>query len=57
MPGIKMKATIAGMVMIAGYGIISSTISIEAHAAACPALPDVAWWRTSHAKIVNYVDK
>jgi len=30
--------------------------AIEAKMAGCPDLPDVAWWRTTRIKIVNYVD-
>ena len=26
-------------------------------ARSCPALPEVAWWDTSHRKIINYVDR
>ncbi len=56
MPGIKTKALMAGTAIIAGYTFISTTGPIEAQAAACPALPDVAWWKTSHDQIVRYVD-
>ncbi len=57
MPGMKVKAGIAGMVMITGSMIITTQPSNEAHAAACPALPEVAWWKTNHDKIVKYVDQ
>ena len=57
MPGIKVKAGIAGMVMIAGYMIISATPNNEAQAATCPVLPNVSWWKSSHDKIVQYVDR
>jgi hypothetical protein len=30
--------------------------AIEAKMSGCPELPDVAWWRTTRIKIVNYVD-
>jgi hypothetical protein len=30
--------------------------AIEAKMAGCPDLPNVAWWRTTRIKIVNYVD-
>ena len=57
MPGFKVKAGIAGMVMIAGYMIISATPNNEAQAATCPALPIVSWWKTSHDMIVQHVDQ
>ena len=57
MPGIKMKAGIAGMAVIAVYLMISAIPNKEAHAAACPGLPDVAWWKTNHANIVQYVNQ
>ena len=30
--------------------------AIEAKIAGCPDLPNVAWWKTTRIKIVNYVD-
>jgi len=30
---------------------------INPWARSCPALPEVAWWDTSHRKIINYVDR
>lgn len=57
MPGMIVKAGIAGMVMIAGYMIISATPNNEAQAATCPALPIVSWWKTSHDMIVQHVDQ
>ena len=56
MPGVKVKAGIAGMVMITGYLIISAIPNNKAHAATCPVLPEVAWWQTTHDKIVRHVD-
>jgi len=57
MPGMKVKAGVAGMVMMTGFMIITTQPNNEAHAAACPALPEVAWWKTNHDKIVKYVDQ
>ena len=57
MPGVKNKATIIGKVMIVGYMLISAIPNNEAHAASCPALPEVAWWETTHDKIVQHVEK
>jgi len=57
MPGVKKKATIIGMVMIVGYMLISAVPSNEAQAASCPALPAVAWWETTHDKIVQHVEQ
>ena len=57
MPGVKAKAGIAGMVMITGYLIISAIPNNNAHAATCPALPKVAWWQTTHEKIVRHVGR
>ena len=56
MPGVKIKAGFAGLVIITGYLIISAIPNNKAHAATCPALPDVAWWQTTHDKIVRHVD-
>ena len=57
MHGIKMKAGIAGMAVIAVYLMISTIPNKEAHAAACPGLPDVAWWKSNHTNIVQYVNQ
>ena len=57
MPGVKNKATIIGIVMIVGYMLISAIPNNEAQAASCPALPEVAWWETTHDKIVQHVEQ
>ena len=57
MPGMKVKAGIAGMVMIAGSMIITTQPNNEAQAASCPNLPEVSWWKTNHDKIVDYVEQ
>ena len=57
MPGVKKKATIIGIVIIVGYMLISAIPNNEAHAASCPALPEVAWWETTHDKIVRHVEQ
>ena len=44
------------MVIITGYLIISAIPNNKAHAAMCPALPEVAWWQTTHDKIARHVD-
>ena len=56
MPGVKVKAGFAGMVIITGYLIISAIPNNKAHAATCPALPEVAWWQTTHDKIARHVN-
>ena len=56
MPGVKIKAGFAGIVIITGYLIVSAIPNNKAHAATCPALPKVAWWQTTHDKIVRHVD-
>ena len=57
MPGVKVKAAIVGMVIVAGYMLISSVPNNEAHAATCPALPEVSWWHTTHEKILQHVEQ
>ena len=56
MPGVKVKAAFIGTVIVVGYMFISAVPNNEAHAATCPALPEVAWWQTSHEKIVRHVE-
>ena len=56
MPGMRAKASIAGMVMLAGTMIMTTQPNNEAQAASCPDLPEVAWWKTNHDKIVDYVE-
>jgi len=54
-----------GFALIAGLATISlqaaeaenAPPSMAARAASCPALPDVVWWKTTHVKIVKYVDR
>ncbi len=57
MPGMKAQAGIAGMVMLAGTMIMTTQPNYEAQAASCPDLPEVAWWKTNHDKIVDYVEQ
>ena len=57
MPGFKLKAFIAGTTLFAGFLFVTSLMDNKAHAAACPGLPDVAWWKSSHEKIVQHVDQ
>lgn len=57
MPGMRVKAGIAGMVMMTGTMIMTTQPNNEAQAASCPDLPEVAWWKTNHDKIVNYVEQ
>ena len=57
MPGMRVKAGIAGMVMIAGTMITMTQPNNEAQAASCPDLPKVSWWKTNHNKIVDYVEQ
>jgi hypothetical protein len=54
-----------GIALITGFTLISlkavqaadRTEDIASRASSCPALPDVVWWKTSHVKIVKYVDR
>jgi len=57
MPGMRAKASIVGMAVMAGTMIITTQPNNEAQASSCPDLPDVSWWRTNHEKIVKYVDQ
>ena len=57
MPGIRAMAGIAGLVMLAGTMITTTQPNNEAQAASCPDLPEVAWWKTNHDKIVDYVEQ
>jgi hypothetical protein len=53
-------ALIAGLTTIshqAAQAEDSSLANMEAKAANCPALPNVLWWKTTHVKIVKYVDR
>ena len=52
-------ALIAGVTTLPNQAVLaqSSTDLIAAKAASCPALPDVIWWKTTHVKIVRYVDR
>jgi hypothetical protein len=58
----KFAATI-GAALIAMITTFTSTMaaagqqSVEELAAACPHLPDVAWWDTTPQQIVDYVDQ
>ena len=56
MLGVKVKAAIIGTVIVVGYMLISAGPNNKAHAATCPALPEVSWWKTSHEKIVQHVE-
>ena len=57
MLGMRVKAGIAGMVIMTGTIIMTTQPSNEAQAASCPDLPEVAWWKTNHDKIVDYVEQ
>ncbi len=57
--------TIAGIALATGIlatvqpaqAAKTASQDIKSTQASCPALPEVAWWKTTHAKIVRYVDK
>ena len=63
--GISKFPFFAGLAIIAGatffpYQPAKAALKAEdinARAASCPALPNVVWWKTTHVKIVNYVDR
>lgn len=55
----KVAATFIGITTLASVIVASQPAEAARNggASACPPLPKVAWWKTSHAKIVKYVDK
>tara|TARA_B100000315_G_scaffold250073_1_gene282307 strand:+ start:269 stop:1063 length:795 start_codon:yes stop_codon:yes gene_type:complete len=63
--GISKLPVIVGLAFIAGTILLPHHTAeaalqaedINARAASCPALPNVIWWKTTHVKIVNYVDR
>ncbi len=63
--GIPKFSVFVGLAFIAGTTLLphKSTEAalqaddINARAANCPALPNVVWWKTTHVKIVKYVDR
>lgn len=48
-------ALLAGLTIFPNHAVLAE--SIAAKAARCPALPNVVWWKTTHVKIVKYVDR
>jgi len=63
--GISKLSIFVGLAFIAGTTFLSHHTAaaslqaedINARAASCPALPNVVWWKTTHVKIVKYVDR
>ena len=63
--GISKLPIIVGLAFIAGTTLLPHQSAeaalraedINARAASCPALPNVIWWKTTHVKIVKYVDR
>jgi hypothetical protein len=52
---------LTGLAILAAFTVASADVQAlhqkTARAAACPALPSVTWWDTSHRKIITYVDQ
>ena len=62
----RLLALLVGIAFLAGFAAKSpqanqivaySQAAMEVIASTCPELPKVVWWKTTHVKIIKYVDR